>query len=123
MVKKHYDILKEYELDKYYLKKYDDKLNNKKYNDFDHLKDDHYELATYFQKFILRYYLKESEINDKFHYTLKTNDYILEETIYYDDGLTINNNKEQQETTDNLKEQMKINNKKQQETINNNKEQ
>ena len=121
LVKKYYHILEDHEKDEDYLKEYDDKLNDKKYNNLDDLKDDHYDLEAYFKSFILKYYLEESERNnkfhyalknnemdDEFHYNLKNNDYILEKTIDYHDKSTINN-KQEKHDIENVKEKKAIN--------------
>ena len=71
VIKKHSDIVDEHVKEEDYFKDYEDKVKNKRYTNFDDLKDDDYELAELFKSFILEYYLRENEINDQFYYALK----------------------------------------------------
>ena len=55
LISKHSDKISEHKKDKDNFKEYEDKINNRRYNDSDSLKDDHYEIATLLQNFVLEY--------------------------------------------------------------------
>ena len=78
LISKHSDIV-------------EDKINNRRYNDFDDLKDDHYELATLFQNFMLYHNFSYNKINEQFHYVMKNFDYILDKSEEITNKQPINN--------------------------------